>query len=264
VSETVRVALTVEQRADKADEIARHNAAIIALEAEKDAASKRINGEIKGHEADINRLCYELREGGEFAAQMELFATEEAAKQLAKTAAEIAARCTCPEGPEAEVKSPACPVHGVDAQPAKVPLCACGKPGSCIGHYDGDAGEGDQVACGDCCSHSQCDGHCKPLELVAASQPETPQEATDGAAAMSEPSEAAGEAQAGEAASEAPAGDEAEVDIDEKFPREDLDAAVAANTVDVGTVEEPPTVAAHRAKRRRTRLSEDDGPEKAA
>ena len=45
------------------------------------------------------------------------------------------------------------------------PMCdTCGKPATCGGEYEGEAGH----ACDDCCGHGNEDGHCEPVGDVAA------------------------------------------------------------------------------------------------
>lgn len=41
------------------------------------------------------------------------------------------------------------------------PTCACGKPATCFGEYEG--GAVDAYACDDCCAHGNEDGHCSPV-----------------------------------------------------------------------------------------------------
>lgn len=107
-------------------------------------------------------------------------------------------------------------------------ICAtkdCGRPATCIGHYDGDPGGGeDTPACDECCLHGQEQGHCRPIEQ--AEEPET-----NGA----------------EEPRDVPyAGIGGAVGADAAQPLEDI---VAAASVDVGTVEGPASVAAFREKR---------------
>jgi hypothetical protein len=292
-SSTVRVAWTVEQRAEKADEMARLLAVIAGIEDEAKAKAKKFRDEVAARMAELQTIGAELREGAEAKAQLDLFVDQTlAGRDLAEVAKHL---CSCPGGPGAEVKSPSCRVHGVDAQPIRVPLCECKKPATCIGHYDGDVVEGDVPSCDDCCSHSQKDGHCEPI-TTAAPEPTVAQETTDGAAAMAEPSGEAGEAQAGEAAAEttsatepdalaeAPTDDDGAEMTDEeyhaKFPNADPTPGQCDGSHEPPPCSDPqcvvdaqgrevlesdargPVVVSGKGKRKR--LAEDDGPGKAA
>lgn len=118
---TVRVPLTVEERAERADIMAGLLAEIAAVKRQKAAEAESFGEQIKALEARLQEHGNVLREGVEERRQMDLtFPQEEAARALHDVAA---AACTCEGGPEAEVKSPSCAVHGVDAQPAKRVKC---------------------------------------------------------------------------------------------------------------------------------------------
>ncbi len=111
---TVRVPLTIEQRADKADEMARLVTLIVGIEADKAAYAKRRNDEIKEHQAELEALANVVRGGAEEKSQRELtFTQAEAARALAGVGT---AACTCEGGPDAEVKAPTCSVHGVETR----------------------------------------------------------------------------------------------------------------------------------------------------
>jgi hypothetical protein len=111
---TVRVPLTLEERAERADEMARLIARIEGVEDEAKERAAEYREEIKGLEAELRSLAASVREGAEERRQMDLtFPQEEAAKALHDVGA---AACTCEGGPEAEVKDPACPVHGVETR----------------------------------------------------------------------------------------------------------------------------------------------------
>ncbi len=111
---TVRVPLTVEERAERADIMAGLLAQIAAVKRQKAEADEDFNKDIKALEARLQEHGNVLREGAEERAQMDLtFPQEQAAKALHDVAA---AACTCEGGPEAEVKAPTCPVHGVESR----------------------------------------------------------------------------------------------------------------------------------------------------
>lgn len=113
---TVAVPLSLEQRAEKADEMARLVTLISGIEDDKAAYVKKRNEEIKEHQAELEALAEEVREGAQVQSQMDLFVGEDAAKQAL---AEVAKRsCSCEGGPESDVKSPACPAHGVEGESA--------------------------------------------------------------------------------------------------------------------------------------------------
>ena len=115
---TVRVPLTVEKRADIGDKLASLVERIKGVKAEAKGKAFAYRAEIEGLQEEQEQLAAEMILGLEDRPQMSLtFAESEAAKALHDVAA---AACTCDEGPEAEVKNPTCPIHGVDAQPAKV------------------------------------------------------------------------------------------------------------------------------------------------
>lgn len=115
---TVRVPLTVEERAERADVMAGLLAEIAALERQKAEKAKELGDAIKALEARLQEHGNVLREGSEERAQMDLtFPQEQAAAALAAVGA---AACTCEGGTEADVHDPACPLHGVDAKPPKV------------------------------------------------------------------------------------------------------------------------------------------------
>ncbi len=50
----------------------------------------------------------------------------------------------------------------------KEPVCAtCGKLATCLGEYEDCTGV-EAYACDDCCAHGNEDGHCSPVEALAA------------------------------------------------------------------------------------------------
>ena len=111
---TVRVPLTVEERAERADMMAGLLAEIAAIERQKAEKAKELGDAIKALEARLQEHGNVLREGAEERAQKDLtFPEEEAARALHDIGA---AACSCEGGPEADVKSAACPVHGVDSR----------------------------------------------------------------------------------------------------------------------------------------------------
>jgi hypothetical protein len=115
---TVRVPLTVEERAERADIMAGLLAEIAAVKRQKADQAEVFGEQIKALEARLQEHGNVLREGAEERRQMDLtFPAEQAAQALHDVAA---AACTCEGGPQADVKSPTCPIHGVDAQPARV------------------------------------------------------------------------------------------------------------------------------------------------
>ncbi len=107
---TVRVPLTVEQRAEHADTMAGLLAQIAAIRRQKADADEEFREEIKALDEQLQALGRTLREGAEDRAQLDLtFPQEQAAKALHDVAA---AACTC-DSPDAPVKSIDCPIHGV-------------------------------------------------------------------------------------------------------------------------------------------------------
>lgn len=130
---TVMVPLTVEQRAERAEQMARLVARIEGVEAEAKEHAAEAREEIKGLEAELRSLAKGVREGLEERAQMDLFVGQaEAVKHLTEVGEKA---CSCEGGPEAEVKSPACPVHGVENRGEN--------PAPCDGVH------GQDVACAD-------------------------------------------------------------------------------------------------------------------
>jgi len=157
-SATVRVPLTVEQRAGRADEMARLIARIEGIETEAKEAAAEFRDEIKGLEAELRTIAAGVRDGVDERAQMDLtFTQAEAAKALA-TVGEAA--CTC-DSPDAPVKSIDCPVHGVETReenpavdeqgpiPAGLePIAACCEHGVPLKETCGDCRAGDHLADG--------------------------------------------------------------------------------------------------------------------
>ncbi len=116
---TVRVPLTVEERAERADLMAGLLAEIAAVKRQKAEQAEEFNENIKALEARLQEHGNVLREGAEERAQKDLtFPEEEAAKALHDVAV---AACTCDGGPEADVKAPTCPIHGVDVGTVQEP-----------------------------------------------------------------------------------------------------------------------------------------------
>lgn len=111
---TVRVPLTVEDRASKADAMARLIQQIAGIEAEAKERAAEFREEIKGLMAELAAIANVVQQGAEEKSQMALTFTEsEAARALAGVGA---VACTCEGGPDAEVKSLSCPVHGVESR----------------------------------------------------------------------------------------------------------------------------------------------------
>ncbi len=110
---TVRVPLTVEQRAEHADTMAGLLAQIAAIRRQKADADEEFREEIKALDEQLQALARTLRGGAEDRAQLDLtFPQEQAAKALHDIAV---AACTC-DSPDAPVKSIDCPVHGVETR----------------------------------------------------------------------------------------------------------------------------------------------------
>ncbi len=110
---TVRVPLTVEQRAEHADTMAGLLAQIAAIRRQKADADEEFREQIKALDESLQALGRVLREGAEDRAQLDLtFPQEHAAKALHDVAA---AACTC-DSPDAPVKSIDCPIHGVETR----------------------------------------------------------------------------------------------------------------------------------------------------
>ncbi len=111
---TIRVPLTVDDRAERADIMAGLLGEIegVKVQAKAKAAEFRaIVDELEERLAQHGRV---LREGAEDRHQMDLtFPQEEAARALHDVGA---AACICEGGLEAEVKDPACPLHGVETR----------------------------------------------------------------------------------------------------------------------------------------------------
>ena len=162
MDDTVRVRLTDAKVADKGREIARLRAEITTIEEEKAESVADYNKHIKTLEAEVDKLCTEIREGIETKAQRELFATDEvldrptgteftavaaagALTDIAKRAAtctELEAStcprcgtCTCTAGKD--VAQIDCPLHGVNSTHAKAlptephAYVETNKPGEC-------------------------------------------------------------------------------------------------------------------------------------
>jgi hypothetical protein len=84
---TVRVPLTVEERADRADQMARLVARIEGIETEAKEQASIFREEIKGLEAELRGIAAGVREGVSERAQMDLtFTQAQAAAALAGVA----------------------------------------------------------------------------------------------------------------------------------------------------------------------------------
>ncbi len=111
---TIRVPLTVEDRAERADIMAGLVAQIEAVKEQAKEQAKEFREDIEALEVRLAEIARVLREGEEERRQMDLkFSPDQAAATLAAVGA---AACTCEGGPEAEVKDSACPVHGVETR----------------------------------------------------------------------------------------------------------------------------------------------------
>lgn len=118
---TVRVPLTLEGQAEKAHAMARLVRRIEGVKAEAKEKAAKYREEIDGLLEELSALATAVQEGAEQKAQRDLTFTEaEAAKALATIGA-AAGECSCAGGPEAEVKDPACPTHGVAEEVATIP-----------------------------------------------------------------------------------------------------------------------------------------------
>jgi hypothetical protein len=117
---TVMTALTVEQRAEKGDEMASLVAQIDAIKSQAKAKAFEYRNAIDALHEQLVELSNAMRFGLEETSQMSLFAGQARESQTAtQQLAEIAKHaCSCEGGPESEVHSPACPVHGVTATAA--------------------------------------------------------------------------------------------------------------------------------------------------
>lgn len=209
--------LTVEERADKANEMARLALLIAKVEDEAKSVAKRFREEIARHLSALQTIAYVVNEGAEEKAQGELRFDDFAAKEMLFEVGKRA--CSCEGGPDSDVKSPACPVHGVDA-PAEVEEIT-----PCDGNH----------ALATPCADPECwQGTAEQkAELLAAG--------VEGGTTD-------------EDVAEAVAGSEEGADPDDDGEAErvvDMAEHLRANAVDVGTVEEPATVKAHRARRAR-------------
>ena len=112
---TVRVPLTVEKRADIGDKLASLVERIKGVKAEAKSKAFAFRAEIEGLQEDQERLAAEMILGLEDRSQMSLtFAESEAARALHDVVAH--AECTCEGGPESELKSPSCALHGVETR----------------------------------------------------------------------------------------------------------------------------------------------------
>ena len=111
---TISVPLTVEERADRADIMAGLVGQIIAVKAQAKAKAFEFRGAIDALMDRLEEHARVLRAGEEERHQMTLtFPQEQAAQALHDVAA---AACTCAGGPRADVKHPACRVHGVETR----------------------------------------------------------------------------------------------------------------------------------------------------
>lgn len=104
----------MEQRAEKADKMARLVHLIAGIEDDKSAYASKRNAEIKAFEADLAKLADEVSDGAEERAQLDLFVGQNQAHKGLADVAEHA--CTCPGGPDASVKAIDCPAHGADSR----------------------------------------------------------------------------------------------------------------------------------------------------
>jgi hypothetical protein len=116
-ADTVRVPLTVEERAERADVMASLLAEIAALDRQRRAANDEASKHIKDLEARLQEHGNVLRDGAEQRNQLDLtFPQEEAAKALHDIAA---VACTCPDPEHPENRSPTCELHGIDSPDAQ-------------------------------------------------------------------------------------------------------------------------------------------------
>jgi DNA repair exonuclease SbcCD ATPase subunit len=112
MNDPVVVALTVEERAERADIMAGLLAEIAAIDRQRRAQNDEHLKRIKELRDRLEEHGNVLREGAEERRQMDLtFPQEQAARALHDVAA---AACSCEGGAEAEAHDPACPVHGVE------------------------------------------------------------------------------------------------------------------------------------------------------
>lgn len=216
---TVMAALTVEERADKADAMASLIAQIDGIKAQAKAKAFEFREAIEALQDQLSEIANVVRFGAEEKRQAELkfdLPTFEAKQALAEVGKRA---CSCEGGPDSDAKSPACPVHGVDA-PAEVEEIT-----PCDGNH----------ALATPCADPECwQGTAEQkAELLAAG--------VEGGTTD-------------EDVAEAVAGSEEGADPDDDGEAErvvDMAEHLRANAVDVGTVEEPETVKAHRARRAR-------------
>ena len=229
-SETVRVALTVEERAGKADEMARLALLIAKVEDEAKASAKKFREEIAVHLSALQTIAYVVNEGAELKAQGELRFDDFAAREMIHAAGKAACSCVRDGDTEPAIASVTCPVHGVDSRGEnpptdgpEAPTHRCLKCGA-LWRRDDDNHTWHLTSptCGECCDNAaEADAALAPIEAPATDE----QIAED----VAEANDAEGEEQH-------------VIDMAEHL---------RANAVDVGTVEEPESVRAHRAKRAR-------------
>ncbi len=106
---TARLPLTVEERAGKADSMARLVKRIEGVKAEAKERAAEFREEIDGLMAELDAIASVVQDGAEERTQMDLtFIQDEAVRALAAVGT---VACTCID---AEIKAIECPVHGVE------------------------------------------------------------------------------------------------------------------------------------------------------
>jgi len=113
---TLTVPLTVQERAERAEIMAGLVHQIRAVKAQAKAKAFEFKGQVDALMERLEEHARVISEGVEDQRQMDLFADgTKDGEALRAAASGIAERCTCEGGPDADVKDPACPVHGVAA-----------------------------------------------------------------------------------------------------------------------------------------------------
>jgi hypothetical protein len=124
MNDPVRVKLSEADLAGRAVSIAQAFGVVEALRAKKAADAKSTQAQIDNQLDNIASMCRVVLEAEENAKQGDLFVDG----TLGQVGGELAKRCTCEGGIEAEVKAVDCPIHGMGAAAAVEALAAVADP----------------------------------------------------------------------------------------------------------------------------------------
>lgn len=231
---TVMTALTVGERADKADEMASLIAQIDGIKAQAKAKAFEFRSAVDALQDQLSEIANKVRFGMEEKLQGELKFDPPTFEAMQALHAAGKAACSCVRDGDAEpaIASVTCPVHGVDSRGENPPTdgpeapthrcLKCGALWRREGDDDNHTWHLTSPTCGECCDNAaEADAALAPIEA-----PATDEEIAEDVAAVNDAE-----------------GEEERV--------VDMAAHLRANAVDVGTVEEPETAKAHRARRAR-------------